>query len=427
MQYFPIRRAWYLMEIKRDRYLNRLIKRKWNGSIKVVTGVRRCGKSYLLFKLFKDHLISEGVDADDIIAIALDDIRNIPLREPMALYNHIVNSIKGEKCFVLLDEIQFVKGFEDLMNGLRQIPNIDIYVTGSNSKMLSKDILTEFRGRGDEIRVYPLSFSEFATAFLGREDEAWRLFRTFGGMPELLSRTDEEQKIIYLQSLVKEVYLKNIKERNDVRLENELDLIVDLLCSSVGSLSNPHRIANAMRTVKHSRIDEETVSSYLNYLEDSFLFERSKRYDIKGKKYFDTPSKYYTVDVGLRNARLNFRQQEETHIMENIIYIELRSRGFSVDVGIVENRNTKAGITENKKLEIDFVANKGSRRYYIQSAYRIPEGEKEEQELRPFSKVRDSFKKIMIVGDDIHLKRDENGVVTMGIKQFLLDENSLDL
>ena len=415
------------MEIRRDRYLNRLIKRKWNGSVKVVTGVRRCGKSYLLFKLFRDHLISEGVEPDNIIAIALDDIRNRPLREPVALYENIVSSVKGKKCYVLLDEIQFVKGFEDVMNGLRQIPDIDIYVTGSNSKMLSKDILTEFRGRGDEVRIYPLSFSEFATAYPGREEEAWRQYRTFGGMPELLTRTDEEQKTAYLQNLVKEVYLKDIKERNDIRLENELDLIVDLLCSSVGSLTNPLRISNALRTAGRSRIDKETVCRYLDFLEESFLFERSKRYDVRGKKYFDTPSKYYIADVGLRNARLNFRQQEETHIMENIIYTELRSRGFTVDVGVVEDRSKGAGITEYKQLEIDFIANKGSQRYYIQSAYRMPEGEKEEQELRPFLKVRDSFKKIMIVGDDIHMKRDDNGTVIIGIRQFLLDENSLDL
>ncbi|MDR1690661.1 MAG: ATP-binding protein [Candidatus Methanoplasma sp.] len=415
------------MEIRRDRYLNRLIKRKWNGSVKVVTGVRRCGKSYLLFKLFRDHLISEGTDPGDIIAIALDDIRNKPLREPAALYESIVGSAKGDRCYVLLDEIQYVEGFEDVMNGLRQFQNIDVYVTGSNSKMLSKDILTEFRGRGDEIRIYPLSFSEFSTAYPGREEEAWRLYRTFGGMPELIARGDEEQKTAYLQNLMNEVYLRDIKERNDIRLENELDLMVDFLCSSVGSLTNPARISNALKTLRNSGIDEETVCRYLNFLEESFLFERSKRYDVRGKKYFDTPSKYYAVDVGLRNARLNFRQQEETHIMENIIYTELRSRGFSVDVGIVEDRITKEGAKEYRQLEIDFVANKGSRRYYIQSAYRMPEGEKEEQELRPFLKVRDSFKKIIVVGDDTHPKRDENGVVTISIRQFLLDEDSLDL
>lgn len=415
------------MEIKRDRYLNRIIKRKWNGSIKVVTGVRRCGKSYLLFKLFKKHLLSEGVEPRDIIAIELDDIRNTHLREPMVLYERIVGSAKGDKCYVLLDEIQLVERFEDVMNGLIRIPNIDVYVTGSNSKMLSKDVITEFRGRGDEIRIYPFSFSEFVTAYPGREEEAWKLYQTFGGMPELLTRADEEQKITYLQNLLKKVYLKDIKERNEIRLENELDQIVDLLYSSVGSLTNPLKVSNTLRSVNRSGIDEETVSRYLGFIEDAFLFERSKRYDLKGKKYFDTPSKYYASDIGLRNVRLNFRQQEETHIMENIIYNELSSRGFSVDIGVIETRPIEAGIKEYKQLEIDFVANKGSRRYYIQSAYRISDKEKEEKELRPFLKIRDSFKKIVIVGDDIYPKRDENGVVTVGIRQFLLDENSLDL
>ena len=414
------------MEIKRDRYLNRLINRKWNGSIKVVTGIRRCGKSYLLFKLFKDHLISEGVDPKNIVEIALDEIENEHLREPHALYEQIVASVGSERCYVFLDEIQFVKGFEDVMNGLIRKRNIDVYVTGSNSKMLSKDVITEFRGRGDEVNIHPLSFSEFVTAFPGREEEAWKLYRTFGGMPELFTREDGEQKISYLKNLIKNVYLKDIKERNDIRLENELDLIVDLLCSSVGSLTNPAKMSNTLRSVKNSTIDEETVNRYLNFIEESFLFERSQRYDLKGKKYFDTPSKYYAADVGIRNVRLNFRQQEDTHIMENIIYNELRSRGFSVDVGIVETRTTKEGVTEYKQLEIDFVANKGSQRYYVQSAYSIPDKEKEEKELRPFLKVRDSFKKIIVVGDDIYPKRDENGVLTIGIRQFLLDENSLD-
>jgi len=415
------------MEIKRDRYLNRLIKRKWNGSIKVITGVRRCGKSYLLSNLFRDHLISEGVDPKNIVEVALDEVENKHLREPLALYKHIVASVGEERCYVFLDEIQFVKGFEDVMNGLMRMRNIDVYVTGSNSKMLSKDILTEFRGRGDEVMIYPLSFSEFVTAFPGREEEAWKLYRTFGGMPELFTRTDEEQKISYLKNLMKKVYLKDIKERNVIRLENELALIVDLLCSSVGSLTNPAKISNALRSVKNSAIDEETVRRYLNFIEESFLFEESKRYDVKGKNYFNTPSKYYAADVGIRNARLNFRQQEETHIMENIIYNELRSRGFSVDVGIVETRSTKAGVTEYKQLEIDFVANKGSQRYYIQSAYNISDKEKEKKELRPFLKVNDSFKKMIVVGDDIYPKRDENGVVTVGIRQFLMDENSLDI
>jgi predicted AAA+ superfamily ATPase len=415
------------MEVKRDRYLEMLIDRKWNGSIKVVTGIRRCGKSYLLSNLFKDHLISEGVDPGNIVEVALDDIKNKHLREPLALYEHVVASVKNERCYVFLDEIQLVKGFEDVMNGLIRIKNIDLYVTGSNSKMLSKDVLTEFRGRGDEVRIYPFSFSEFVTAHPGHEEEAWKLYRTFGGMPELLTRTKEAQKTAYLQNLFKKVYLKDIKERNDIRLENELDLITDLLCSSVGSLTNPLKISNTLKSVNRSAIDNETVSRYLDLLEDSFLFEKSKRYDIRGKKYFDTPSKYYVADVGLRNARLNFRQQEETHIMENIIYNELRSRGFSVDVGIVETRTVKKGVTEYKQLEIDFVVNKGSQRYYIQSAYSIPDKEKEDQEFRPLLKVNDSFRKIIVVGDDIYPKRDEKGVLTIGIRRFLMDENSLDL
>ncbi|MCL2148899.1 MAG: ATP-binding protein [Methanomassiliicoccaceae archaeon] len=416
-----------IMEIKRDRYLNRLIKKKWNGSVKVVTGIRRCGKSYLLFKLFRDHLMSEGVEPDNIVAIALDAIPNMRLREPMALYEEVVERVNGRRCYVMLDEIQYVRGFEDVLNGLRQIPDIDIYVTGSNSKMLSKDVITEFRGRGDEVRVRPFSFSEFATAYPGREEEAWKLYRRFGGMPELLTKTDDEEKTAYLQNLMKEVYLKDIKERNDIRLEGELDMMVDFLCSSVGSLTNPLKISNTLKTVNRSAIDNETVSRYLEILEESFLFERSKRYDIRGKRYFDTPSKYYAADAGLRNARLNFRQQEETHIMENIIYNELRSRGFSVDVGVVEARPTNGDTTGYVQMEIDFVANKGSQRYYIQSAYRMPEKDKEDQEIRPFLKVRDSFKKVVVVGDDTYPKRDENGVVTIGIRQFLLDEDSLDL
>ncbi|MCL2148567.1 MAG: ATP-binding protein [Methanomassiliicoccaceae archaeon] len=415
------------MEIERDRYLSRLIKRKWNGSIKVVTGVRRCGKSYLLFNLFRDHLLSEGVDPKNIVEVALDDIENKHLREPLALYRHIIASVGNEECYVFLDEIQLVEGFEDVLNGLIRRKNLDVYVTGSNSKMLSKDVITEFRGRGDEVRIYPLSFSEFAKAFPEREEEAWDLYLTFGGMPELLSMTDEEQKTAYLQNLFKKVYLKDIKERNDVRLENELDMIVDLLCSSVGSLTNPLKISNTLKTVNRSGINEETVSRYLEFLEDSFLFERSKRYDVKGKRYFDTPSKYYAADAGLRNARLNFRQQEETHIMENIIFNELRSRGLSVDVGIVKDRVTRDGIVEFKQLEIDFVVNRGSQRYYIQSAYDMSDKEKEEREIRPFLKVRDSFKKIIIVGDNTYPKRDDNGVLTIGIRRFLMDEGSLDL
>ena len=416
-----------LTEIKRDRYLNRLIARKWNGSVKVVTGLRRCGKSYLLFKLFKDHLVSEGVDPKNIISIALDDIRNRPMRDPDVLYRTVTDSVGDGEYYLLLDEIQFVDGFEDVINGFRHVPRLDIYVTGSNSKMLSGDILTEFRGRGDEVRVQPLSFSEFASAFNGTADEAWNIYLTFGGLPELFGRTDSEQKTTYLQNLMKEVYLKDLIEHNEIRLTNELDMMTDLLCSSVGSLTNPLKISNTLKTTGSSRTSEETVSKYLSFLEESFLFERSKRYDIKGRKYFGTPSKYYAADVGLRNARLNFRQQKMTHIMENVLYNELRSRGFSVDVGVVETKTTENGVTNFKQLEIDFVANKGDQRYYIQCAYRVPDEDKKEQELRPFLKVGDSFRKIIVVGDDIRRWTDDNGVITIGVKEFLLDESYTNL
>lgn len=416
------------MEIKRDRYLRRLISRKWNGSIKVVTGIRRCGKSYLLFNLFRDHLLSEGVGSNHMIMIALDDIKNKSLREPHALYSKIVELAgnSSEQYYVLLDEIQYVEGFEDVVNGLKRMPNLDIYVTGSNSRFLSSDILTEFRGRGDEVRVYPLSFSEFASVFQGKEDEAWKLYMTFGGMPELLTRRDDEQRSAYLRNLMDEVYLKDISDRNRIRLADELGLIVDTLCSSVGSLTNPTKISNTLRTAGRSSITDDTVNKYLELLKESFLFEKAERYDVNGRKYLDTPYKYYAADVGLRNARLNFRQQEPTHIMENIIYNELRSRGYSVDVGVVESRESKDGISEYRQLEIDFVVNKRDSRYYIQSAYGMPDGKKREQELRPFAKVKDSFRKIVIVGDDVRPWTDDNGIVTIGIRQFLMDENSLE-
>lgn len=417
------------MEIKRDRYLNRLIERKWNGSVKVITGIRRCGKSYLLFNLFEDHLISEGVDPENIIAIALDDKMNKALREPDALYAHIIKLTEdhSKKFYVLLDEIQYVKGFEDVVNGLRHRPNLDVYVTGSNSKFLSTDILTEFRGRGDEVRVYPLSFSEFRTAFPENDGEAWKLYMTFGGMPELLTKNNDKQRSAYLKNLFSAVYLKDIFERNEIKLADEMGLIINTLCSSVGSLTNPTKISNTLRTSGRALITDNTVNKYLEILEESFLFEKAERYDVKGRKYLDTPYKYFAVDVGLRNARLNFRQQEPTHIVENIVYNELRSREYSVDVGVVESRVMKDGISEYKQLEIDFIVNEGSSRYYIQVAYAAPEDKKREQELRPLLKVKDSFKKILIVGDDIHPWTDDNGIVTIGLRQFLLDENSLNI
>ena len=417
------------MEIKRDRYLKKLIRRKWNGSVKVITGIRRCGKSYLLFKLFRDHLLSEGVDPDRIIAIALDDKENEDLRDPDVLYSRVIELTgdRSKKYYVLLDEIQYVKGFEDVINGFRHRPNLDTYVTGSNSKFLSTDILTEFRGRGDEVRVYPLSFSEFRTVFSENDTDVWKRYMTFGGMPELLTKEDDEERIAYLRNLFKKVYIKDIVERKKIKLTNELGSIINVLCSSVGSLTNPTRLYNTLRSSGHGSISDETVVNYLEHLEDSFLFERAERYDVKGRKYLDSPYKYYAADVGLRNARLNFRQQEPTHIMENIIYNELRSRGYSVDVGIVESRVMEDGVSEYKQLEIDFIVNKGDSRHYIQCAYAMPEEKEREQELRPFLKVKDSFRKVLVVGDDIRPWTDDNGIITVGLKQFLLDENSLDL
>ena len=417
------------MEIKRDRYLGKLIRRKWNGSVKVITGIRRCGKSYLLFKLFRDHLLSENVDPACIVTIALDDKENEDLRNPDALYSRVIELTgdTSKKYYILLDEIQYVEDFEDVINGFRHKPNLDTYVTGSNSKFLSTDIITEFRGRGDEVRVHPLSFSEFRTAFSENDTEALKQYMTFGGMPGSLAKDNDEEKVAYLKNLFKEVYIKDITERKKIKLTNELGLIIDALCSSVGSLTNPAKMYNTLRSSGHRTISDDTVVNYLEYLEESFLFEKAERYDVKGRKYLDTPYKYFAADVGLRNARLNFRQQEPTHIMENIIYNELRSRGYSVDVGIVESRTMKDGISEYKQLEIDFVVNRMDSRCYIQSVYAMPEGKKREQELRPFLKVKDSFRKIMIVGDDVRPWTDDNGIVTMGIRQFLLDENSLDI
>lgn len=416
------------MEIKRDRYLDRLIKRKWNGSVKVVTGIRRCGKSYLLFKLFRNHLISEGVPESNIIGIELDDIANRHLRDSMSLYDHIVSRVRSVEgpCYVILDEIQFVKDFSDTVNGLRHLDGIDIYITGSNSRFLSSDILTEFRGRGDEIRVRPLSFSEFCSAYPDRDTGSlWREYMTFGGMPELLNRPDEDQKASYLDSLFREVYLKDIEEHDDIRMPNELSMVLDLLCSSVGSLTNPTKVQDTLSTVNHSRMTSNTIARYMDILCNAYLFEKVSRYNIKGRKMLETPYKYYAVDVGLRNVRLNFRQQEPTHLMENIIYNELRSRGFNVDIGLVEQRVTVDGKQEYRQLEIDFVVNRGDTRWYIQSAYGIPDSDKMEQETRPFRKVPDSFRRILVVGDDIRPWTNDDGVLIIGIRDFLLDEGMM--
>ena len=417
------------MEIKRDLYLNKLIKRERNGFVKVITGIRRCGKSYLLFNLYHDYLIGKGVPEDHLIEIALDDIMNDELREPKILYNHIKAQIKdNDPYYLFLDEIQFVGNFSDLVNGLSHIRNLDVYITGSNSKFLSSDILTEFRGRGDEIHVNPLSFREFYSVYDGSVSEAWKEYYTYGGLPQILMRQDDEMKSEYLLSLLKKVYISDIVERNRIKNESELEDLVNILASSVGSLTNPAKLTRTFKSVKNSKITQKTISKYLEHLTDAFLMDRAKRYDVKGKKYIETPSKYYFTDIGIRNAQLNFRQQEENHIMENIIFNELKIQGYHVDVGIVE-------ITEmldnskrmQKSLEIDFVAVKGNNKYYIQSAFDMPTPEKEQQEKKSLLKIKDSFKKIIIVKDDIKPKRDESGIVTMGIFDFLLQENSLDI
>lgn len=424
--------------IARDGYLQQLISKKENGLVKVITGIRRCGKSYLLFEIYRRYLNSIGVDDEHIIGLALDDDENIRLRNPLQLGKYIRSLIidKEKMYYVFLDEIQKVKtiknpylddgeddvGFVDVLLGLMKIKNIDIYVTGSNSKMLSSDVLTEFRGRGDEVRVYPLTFAEFSSAFDGNKNDAWVEYHTYGGMPFILSLKDHRSKSQYLKNLFENIYIKDILERHTIQNIALLDDLLDVLSSAIGSLSNPKRIADTFKTVKHIDIDEATVSRYVDYLMDSFLLNKAKRFDVKGRKHIGSPIKYYYTDIGLRNARLNFRQTEENHIMENIIYNELLVRGFSVDVGVVEyNYKDQDGRSKKTNLEIDFVANDGSRRYYIQSALTVGEEEKRLQEIRPYLRVADSFKKIIVVKDNIIPWYDENGIMYVGIEKFLLD------
>ena len=412
------------MEIKRDYYLQKLIDRKENHLIKIITGIRRCGKSYLLNHIFKNYLLETGVNADHIIMVGLDDDDNEALLDVHELSKYIKSQIKDDDLYyILLDEIQLVEGFEYLLNGLLRKENLDVYVTGSNSKFLSSDIITEFRGRGDEIRVYPLSFSEFYSAYEGSKEDAWQEYYTYGGLPLVLSYKNEIDKMAYLENQRKNVYLNDVIERNNIQNEQDLYTIVEILSSSVGSLTNPLKLANTFKSNnKITSITDKTIYNYLNYLEDAFLIESTKRYDVKGKKYIETPKKYYFTDIGIRNSFLNFRQQEENHLMENIIYIELRRRGFNVDVGVVEVRDK----TGQKKLEIDFVANRGNNRYYIQSALTIDSKEKREQEERSLINTNDFFRKIIIVKDNIKRWRDEKGIVIMGIVDFLLDFDSLD-
>ena len=417
------------MEIKRDLYLNRLIRRENNGLIKVVTGVRRCGKSYLLFNLFHDYLIDKGIPEDHIIEIALDDRSNKELRDPDKILVYIKGRIVDkETYYIILDEVQLLEEFEDVLNSLLRVRNADVYVTGSNSKFLSSDVITEFRGRGDEIRMYPLSFREYNSVFRGSADEAWDDYYNYGGLPLILTRKTDEEKAEYLINLFQKVYLSDIIDRHKIRNREELDELVDILASAVGSLTNPLKLSKTFKSVKNKTISDKTLKNYIDYLTDAFLVSKAVRYDIKGRKYIGSPAKYYFEDIGLRNARLNFRQTEENHIMENIIFNELRIRGYRVDVGLVEIfRKNRENKTEKKHLEVDFVATKGSEKYYIQSAFAMPSDEKREQEERPLNAIGDSFKKIIVVKDNIKVRRNEMGIVTVGIRNFLLNENSLDL
>ena len=417
------------MEIKRDVYLNKLIRKKKNGLIKVVTGVRRCGKSYLLFHLFHDHLLDSGVTEDHIIEIALDDRSNKELRDPDAILKFIKESIKDrEDYYIILDEVQYLDEFEDVLNSLLHIRNADVYVTGSNSKFLSSDVITQFRGRGDEIHVYPLSFSEYLSVYQGSQDEAWDDYLVYGGLPLILAMEEPEDKAEYLHSLFQKVYISDIVERHNVRNKEELDELVDVLASAIGSYTNQNKLVRTFKSVKNKTISDKTIKKYTDYLIDSYLISKADRYDIKGKKYIGKLSKYYFEDVGLRNARLGFRQIEETHLMENIIYNELRVRGYHVDVGVVENYETKPdGKRGKKQLEVDFVATKGSEKYYIQSAFALPTADKVNQEQRGLLSIPDFFRKIVVVGENIKVRRDENGIITIGLRNFLLDENSLKL
>lgn len=417
------------MEIKRVKYLNDLINRMHNGLIKVITGVRRSGKSYLLFRIFKNYLISTGVDEEHIIDIELDQRKNKKYRDPDVILDYVESRILNhdENYYILLDEVQMLDEFEEVLNSLLHIGNADIYVTGSNSKFLSKDIITEFRGRGDEVHIFPLTFKEFMQVYDGDMYHGWAEYVMYGGLPLTVTMKTEEQKIKYLSSLFDETYIRDIIERNHVEKIHELNDLINILASAIGSLTNPSKIEATFKSVVQSEISQNTIRQYIEYLKDAFIISEVSRYDVKGRKYIGTPLKYYFEDVGLRNARLGFRQVEETHIMENIIYNELRSRGYQVDVGVVPTRECICGEQKRQSLEIDFVANLGSRRYYIQSAFSIPDEIKEKQEKSSLINVGDSFKKIVIVKDVVKVSHDENGITTMSLYDFLMQDNSLEL
>ncbi|MBO7700083.1 MAG: ATP-binding protein [Eubacteriaceae bacterium] len=433
------------MELERKEYLQKLIDKKDNGRVKIVTGIRRCGKSYLLFELYTKYLQKQGVEEDQIIGVALDELPNAQYRDPFALDKYIRARItdKEKRYYILIDEIQFVSeirnpyvddpnakiNFIDVVIGLMKIKNADVYVTGSNSKMLSSDILTQFRDRGDEIRVYPLSFAEFYAAYQGDKYNAWTDYCTYGGMPVTLTLASHEQKSQYLRDLFTRTYLRDVVERHSIQNDTEvLEDLLNIIASSIGSLTNPTKLSNTFASERHLKISSATIDRYLSYFSEAFLISKAERYDIKGKQYIHTPVKYYFTDVGLRNARLGFRQQEENHIMENVLYCDLLRRGYDVDVGVVEHNYKKAdGKSARVQLEIDFVINRGNQRYYIQSALSISDPEKHAQEIGSLIKVPDSFRKIVVVGNKINPWKDENGILYIGIEQFLLDEKAIDM
>ena len=417
------------MEIRRDIYLNRLISKRHNGLIKVVTGIRRCGKSYLLFNLFREYLVNEGVTENHIIEIAFDSFENKMYRDPEVLFPYLMEKISDDGMYyVLLDEVQMLDDFESVLNSLGRKQNVDVYVTGSNAKFLSKDIITEFRGRGDEVHMYPLTFGEFMSVYDGDRQQGFRDYVLFGGIPLVLGFETADQKSDFLKSLFEETYISDITGRNNIRNKAELEELLNILSSAIGSLTNPSKLSATFKSVKNKTISKETIIKYIDYLKDSFLIDSAIRYDIKGKKYINTPSKYYFTDLGLRNARLNFRQVEETHAMENIIFNELKVRGYNVDVGVVVmNEVDKNGKKIRKQLEVDFVCNKGSKRFYIQSAYALHDKEKMEQEQRSLINTGDGFKKIIITKDAVVPLYNEEGILVMSIYDFLLNPDSMDI
>lgn len=419
----------FTMEIKRDYYLNKLIAKKHNGLIKVVTGIRRCGKSYLLFSLFKKHLLESGTNKSHIIEIAFDSFENKKFRDPEVLYPYIKEQLVDDKMYyILLDEVQLLGEFESVLNGLMRIDNVDVYVTGSNARFLSRDIITEFRGRGDELHIQPLSFAEFMSVYNGNKYDGWNEYVLYGGLPPVVLLPTSEQKIELLKNLFQETYINDIVGRHSIKNKAEFEELIDILSSGIGSLTNPKKLADTFKSKKNKTISQNTIKSYLDYLCDAFIVNRATRYDIKGRKYIDTPQKYYFSDIGLRNARINFRQIEETHTMENIIYNELVGRGYNVDVGIVTvSQADKSGNCVRKQLEVDFVCNKGSKRYYVQSAFAIPDSEKMKQESNSLLRIDDSFKKVIVVKDAPAPNYTEDGILVIGVYDFLLNENSLDM